>query len=144
MTVSTEDAVNELAGDPSTPSVEEVTAPHRPSLSPSRAADFKTCPLLYRYRSIDRLPERPTGDQARGTLVHAVLERLFDLDAQERTPERAAVMVEPEWARLSEEHADLGALFESGDDVGTSRDEFLASARDLLGGYFAVEDPRRL
>src|SRR5690349_16810432 len=27
----------------------------RPSLSPSRAGDFLTCPLLYRYRVIDRL-----------------------------------------------------------------------------------------
>ena len=49
-----------------------------PTLSPSRAADFKTCPLLYRFRSIDRLPERPTPDQMRGTLVHAVLEALFE------------------------------------------------------------------
>ncbi|GAB3936810.1 hypothetical protein GCM10027614_13920 [Micromonospora vulcania] len=60
----------------------------RASLSPSRAADFKTCPLLYRFRSIDRLPERTTMEQARGTLVHAVLERLFDLPAPGRTPAR--------------------------------------------------------
>jgi hypothetical protein len=26
------------------------------SLSPSRALDFKTCALLYRFRVIDRLP----------------------------------------------------------------------------------------
>ncbi len=66
-----------------------------PSLSPSRAADFKTCPLLFRFRSIDRLPERPTRDQARGTLVHAVLEALFDVPAAERTPEAAAALVAP-------------------------------------------------
>ena len=29
-------------------------------LSPSRAADFKACPLLYRFRCIDRLPEAPS------------------------------------------------------------------------------------
>ena len=29
--------------------------PSRPALSPSRAADFKQCPLLYRFRAIDRL-----------------------------------------------------------------------------------------
>jgi len=35
-------------------------APGIGSLSPSRASDFKTCPLLYRFRSIDRLPEPPS------------------------------------------------------------------------------------
>jgi len=49
------------------------------TLSPSRAADFKACPLVYRFRSVDKLPQRPTPDKARGTLVHAVLDRLFDL-----------------------------------------------------------------
>src|SRR5215468_6525812 len=71
------------------PEVKPDAAAGRRSLSPSRAADFKTCPLLYRFRSIDRLPERPSPDQARGTLVHAVLEALFDLPAAERTRERA-------------------------------------------------------
>jgi len=48
-----------------------------PSLSPSRAGDFKTCPLLYRFRTVDRLPEKPNADAVRGTLIHSVLERLF-------------------------------------------------------------------
>ena len=34
-------------------------------MSPSRAADFMTCPLLYRFRVIDRLPE-PTDREHRG------------------------------------------------------------------------------
>ena len=59
-----------------------------PALSPSRAADFKQCPLLYRFRAIDRLPELPTRAQLRGTLVHAVLERLYDLPAQTGCPRR--------------------------------------------------------
>jgi len=112
-----------------------------PTLSPSRAADFKTCPLLYRFRSIDRLPERPTPDQARGTLVHAVLEALFDTPAGERTPQRAADLVEPQWQRLLAEQADLATLFEG---TPLTTEEFLATGRDLLGGYFAVEDPNRL
>jgi putative RecB family exonuclease len=82
-----------------------------PSLSPSRAADFKTCPLLFRFRTIDRLPERPTPDQVRGTLVHAVLESLFDLPAAERTPAAAAALVAPSWARLLEQEPALEALF---------------------------------
>src|SRR6185437_7048867 len=55
--------------------------PARPSLSPSRAGDFLTCPLLYRFRVIDRLPEPPSPAAVRGTLVHSVLERLFDAAA---------------------------------------------------------------
>jgi putative RecB family exonuclease len=111
-----------------------------PSLSPSRAADFKTCPLLYRFRTIDRLPEKPNPDAVRGTLVHAVLERLFDLPAAERTPQSAGSLVEPEWVRMREEWAELVELFVDG----LTEEDFVASARNLLGGYFAVEDPRRL
>jgi putative RecB family exonuclease len=107
-----------------------------PTLSPSRAADFKTCPLLYRLRSIDRLPEQPTADQARGTLVHAVLERLFDLPAARRTLEEAAQLVRPAWEALLAESPDLAGL-------GVDED-FLDGATQLLQGYFTVEDPSRL
>jgi len=113
--------------------------PGLPTLSPSRAADFKTCPLLYRLRAIDRLPERPSPDAARGTLVHAVLERLFDLPAPERTPQTAEELVGPQWERLLAERAELAELFAEG----LSPAEFEADARRLLAGYFAVEDPRR-
>jgi putative RecB family exonuclease len=60
------------------------------ALSPSRAGDFLACPLLYRFRTIDRLPEPPSPDAVRGTVVHKVLEDLFDLPAVDRTPARAA------------------------------------------------------
>ena len=67
------------------------------ALSPSRAGDFISCPLLYRFRTIDRLPEPPSPDALRGTVVHKVLEDLFDLPSPERTPERAGEMLEPAW-----------------------------------------------
>lgn len=110
-----------------------------PSLSPSRAADFKTCPLLYRFRAIDRLPERPTREQARGTLLHAVLDRLYDLPPTERTRAAAGSLVSEVWQRLSHEDPRLAELL-ADDEV---RD-FLASAQPLLDGYFTVEDPTRL
>jgi putative RecB family exonuclease len=110
------------------------------SLSPSRASDFMTCPLLYRFRVIDRLPERPSPAATRGTVVHSVLERLFDLPAPDRTPEQAHDMLAPEWERLLEEEPGLAELFP--DDAG--RDEWLQSARDLLDVYFGLEDPTRL
>jgi putative RecB family exonuclease len=111
----------------------------RASLSPSRAGDFKTCPLLYRLRSIDRIPEPATADQARGTLVHAVLEKLFDLEPAERTPAAASALVEPQWRRLIAESAELTEVVD-----GDGLPAFLASAGELLDGYFGMEDPTRL
>jgi putative RecB family exonuclease len=118
----------------------ELPLPVVGSLSPSRAGDFMTCPLLYRYRSIDRLPQAPSSAAVRGTLVHAVLERLFDLPAPERTPEQAATLLAPEWERLREAEPEVAGLFTDETEVAT----WLTSAKALLDGYFTLEDPRRL
>jgi putative RecB family exonuclease len=115
----------------------------RPALSPSRAGDFKQCPLLYRFRAIDRLPEQPSRAQIRGTLVHAVLERLYDLPAPQRSPEAARGLVRPVWEELCAELPDLvEQLFESSGDP--ELPIWLESADVLLEAYFRLEDPRRL
>jgi putative RecB family exonuclease len=114
--------------------------PSGPALSPSRAGDFMTCPLLYRFRVIDKLPEPPSPAAARGTLVHAVLERLFDHPRGERTPEVAHDLVQPQWERLLADEPELSTLFAGPDD----RDAWLRDAVTILDRYFALEDPRRL
>lgn len=120
----------------------ELPVPVVGSLSPSRASDFMTCPLLYRFRVIDQLPERPSPDAVRGTVVHAVLERLFELPPHERTAATAAAMLAPEWERLLAADPELGQLCS---DAGSDRVVgWLESARTLLEGYFTLEDPRRL
>lgn len=111
------------------------------SLSPSRAGDFLTCPLLYRFRTIDRLPEAPSPAAARGTLVHKVLEELFDLPAPERTPERASAMLEPAWSALVAAEPELADLFAEG---GPEIAGWLVESRGVLLRYFALEDPTRL
>ncbi|MDP9416613.1 MAG: PD-(D/E)XK nuclease family protein [Actinomycetota bacterium] len=118
-----------------------VPAPTPASLSPSRAGDFLTCPLLYRFRVVDRLPEPPSAAATRGTVVHGVLERLFDLPRGERTAQRARELVTPEWERLLEAEPELADLF-GPDDGGL--DDWLAGARELLDRYFDLEDPSRL
>jgi putative RecB family exonuclease len=100
-----------------------------------------TCPLLYRFRVVDRLPERPSPAATRGTVVHAVLERLFDLPPADRTLERAIALVEPEWRRLLDSEPGLGDLV--GDGAG-DLPEWLAGAAKLVESYFALEDPQRL
>jgi putative RecB family exonuclease len=111
------------------------------SLSPSRALDFKTCALLYRFRVIDRLPEPPGLDAARGTAVHGILEKLFDLPAAGRTVTAASAMVEPEWQSLLDEDPELASLVD-GDPAGLPA--LLDSTRELLASYFTLEDPQRL
>ena len=113
-----------------------------PSLSPSRAADFKQCPLLYRFRSIDRLDEAPSPAAARGTLVHAVLEELFELPAAERTPEAAVGLVPGRWQALVEERPELAEMI--ADDESRTEDSWFAEAAALVERWFTLEDPSRL
>lgn len=112
-----------------------------PALSPSRAADFKQCPLLYRFRAVDKLTGPPSPAAARGTLVHAVLERLFDLPAHERTPERAVELVEPQWRALVTAEPELAEML-AGDDL--TDEAWFTQAGSLLERWFELEDPTRL
>jgi len=112
------------------------------TLSPSRASDFIQCPLLYRFRVIDRLPSPPSAAAARGTLVHSVLERLFDLPAAQRTPDAAAALVAPQWQRLVETDPELAAMIEA--DESRTEDSWFAEAVQLINTWFVLEDPTRL
>jgi putative RecB family exonuclease len=116
----------------------EVRPPSRPALSPSRAADFKQCPLLYRFRAIDRLPEPPSTAQLRGSVVHAALEQLYGLPAAERHPQTAGALVEPAWEQVIAAEPDLIAELEP-----EQQSQLLDEARALLSGYYRLEDPTR-
>ncbi len=117
----------------------EPARPRRPlALSPSRATDFKTCPLLYRYRAIDRLPEAPSALAVRGTLVHSALERMFGRPADERTPDLTAAELPPLWEQMANEYPQLNDLIPA-----EELPAWLTSAQDLVRTYFSLEDPRR-
>lgn len=114
------------------------------SLSPSRAGDFMQCPLLYRFRVIDKLPEKPSAAATRGTVVHAVLERLFDAPATERSARRARAMVAGEWERLLAKRPELAELFAEDTSDGARLAQWLADAEALVERWFTLEDPTRL
>jgi putative RecB family exonuclease len=117
------------------------------SLSPSRAGDFMACPLLFRFRTVDRLPEPFSPVAVRGTVVHKVLETLFDLPAAERTPARAAELLQPAWEAVLTEEPELAGMFAGDQEAEASVPElgaWLASCQDSLQRYFALEDPTRL
>jgi putative RecB family exonuclease len=129
-----------LASGPLATSTTGPVARRRPALSPSRAADFKQCPLLYRFRAVDRLPETPSRLQVRGTVVHTVLERLFALSPDQRDPEAGRELVAPAWRDVLAASPELGELFAGPGDPELG--EWLDSARALVEAYFALEDPR--
>ena len=106
------------------------------TLSPSRAAEFLACPLRYRFRVVDKLPEPASPEAVRGTLVHAVLERLFDLPRPDRTCAAAVAMLRPTWAELEREELTF--------PTEAAEQAWLASAEDLLGAYFELERPELL
>lgn len=107
------------------------------SLSPSRVTSFTDCPLAFRLRAIDRIPEPPSPHATKGTLVHQVLERLiWDHAAGDRTRAAAAAELDQAWKEL------LGdPLFTELELDDTAAAEFRADAAQLIENYFALEDP---
>ena len=106
------------------------------TLSPSRAGDFKTCPQLFKFRSIDHLAEPVTVYQARGTTAHRALQDLFDLPPAQRTPTALAGLFRAAWAeaRITEEYE---SLFATPEEEAAWEQESLA----ILANYFRIEDP---
>lgn len=123
----------------------EIDAPQAPdrsarkplALSASRAADFRQCPLLYRLRTVDRLPEPKTRAQVLGNVVHTVLEELYELEQAERAPQRAAELVPVAVDRFYE--------LESGAEIVPleQRADFQTEVAALVAALYGVEDPQR-
>lgn len=100
-----------------------------------------TCPLLYRFRVIDKLPEAPSIDAVRGSVVHKVLETLYDLPTGARTHDQANLLLAPVWERLLAEEPELAEMFGASTlDLAT----WLEQCRVLLGRYFTLENPQCL
>ncbi len=107
------------------------------SLSPSRVTSFTACPLAFRLRAIDRIPEPPSPHAVKGTLVHQVLERLiWDHEPGDRTPAAAEAELERAWDELSG-RPELGEL----DLDAAASAAFRADAGQLVDNYFSLEDP---
>ena len=70
-------------------------------VTPSRLATWLDCPRRYRMTYLDR-PTPPRGGawahSTLGAVVHNALRALFDLPVAERTPERAARLVDRNWS----------------------------------------------
>lgn len=106
------------------------------SLSPSRVSSFTSCPMQFRFSSVQRLPEPPGVATTKGTVVHRALELLFELPGPDRTPAALDAML----ARALDEYASHP------DYVGLRLDEaaastFRAECGKLTQRYLDMEDP---
>jgi len=112
------------------------TFPVPMSLSPSRVSSFTSCPMQFRFSSIEKLPEPPGVATTKGSIVHRALELLFVRRAAARTPEALAI----DMATALEEYRT------DPDYVGLRLDVDAATKFDrdchaLIDKYFAMEDP---
>jgi putative RecB family exonuclease len=117
------------------PEPQPISAPTLETLSPSRASDFKVCPLLFKFKAIDKIEVPPTVYQARGTTAHLALQWLFDRSAEDRTPETLYELFRKAWVELRDE--EFPDLF---DNVAEERKWGIESL-SVLANYFLVEDP---
>ena len=109
------------------------------SLSPSRVSSFTSCPMQFRFSSIEKLPEPPGVATTRGTIVHRALELLFVRPAAERTPEslQADLAVALDEYRTHPDYVGL-RLDE------TAATKFEKECHSLIERYFEMEDPRQV
>lgn len=109
------------------------------SLSPSRVESFLSCPLAFRFSSIEKLPDPPTVATTKGSLVHRALELLFLAPAPDR---RAPLLDRCVDAAIAEYRAhDDFVLLGLGDDEASA---FFGDARRIAANYLQMEDPTQV
>ncbi len=109
------------------------------SLSPSRVEAFTSCPMLFRFVSIEKIDDPPSIHTTRGSLVHRALELAFTHPARQRTPATFAASVEAAIAEYRQ-LPDFTRLGLGGEQAEMLFDE----CRRLVDNYQRMEDPREV
>jgi putative RecB family exonuclease len=109
------------------------------NLSPSRVESFLSCPLAFRFSSIEKLPDPPSVATTRGSLVHRALELLFLHPAPRRTPTALDRAVDDALAEYRE-LPDYTLLALDAEQAAT----FGRECRELAASYLRLEDPTQV
>lgn len=107
------------------------------SLSPSRVEAFTSCPLQFRFASIEKLPEPPSVPATKGSLVHRALEILFELEPGERSLEAGLTALDQAATEFQTDAEWIGLGL---DAEGEQR--VLDDAEQHVRKYFTMEDPK--
>ena len=106
------------------------------SLSPSRVESFLSCPMQFRFASIEKLPEPPAAHMTKGSLVHRALELLFTRQPAERTTDAALASLADAIAeyRVDPDFTDL--------QLGEAETlQFFDECTELVHRYLRMENP---
>lgn len=112
----------------------------RKALSATSTSTWKQCQFKFRLLYIDGFKEPPNLVTARGTLVHSVLEDLFDLPAPQRNLDAALEMLPHRYAQLLKNDPNIEQLF----SAETPYSQWISEVQQLLDNYFHVEQPQNL
>lgn len=127
------------------------------SLSPSAIGEFQKCPQSFLFQYIYKLRQPTNNALAQGTMCHAALEQLFDIEPENRTLPVLQNLFRREWARnrLTDSYR---FLFEEGEPGSrnsstttttavrntTAEGQWGKRALELLENYFEYEDPTKI
>lgn len=109
------------------------------SLSPSRVESFTSCPMAFRFASIEKLPEPPSPAATKGSMVHRALEILFTHPSAERVGD---TVVESFRQAVTEFESDPEFTLLGLDE--TARTAFHDDAWTLVQSYLRMEDPTQV
>lgn len=110
------------------------------ALSASSTKTYLQCPLKFRYQVIDRMAEPPSEATVKGTVVHQVLEDLFQLPRDLRDLEHASQLLPAAWENTLDSNQEAEQLFFDE----TLLEQARADTEQLLSNYFLLEHPRNL
>ncbi|CAG4921358.1 MULTISPECIES: PD-(D/E)XK nuclease family protein [Acidithrix] len=110
------------------------------SITASKVSSFKECGLAFRLSVIEKLPQPTTLWTIRGTLTHAVLERMyFQIEPKDRTKKTAIEIVRQVWNESLVDNS-LEVILGPGHSQ-AGRDALFQETIALVLKDFEAEDP---
>ncbi|MEE3276000.1 MAG: PD-(D/E)XK nuclease family protein, partial [Actinomycetota bacterium] len=104
--------------------------------SSTAASTYRQCPLKWKHKYIDKLPDPPGEPALVGTFAHKVLELLCKDSADLRTTERARKLAREAWPSIAAER-DFRALNLDAD----AEHQFRWKAWSAIEALWQLEDP---
>jgi RecB family exonuclease len=93
-------------------------------LSSTKIGTYDSCPLKYRLKYIDKVPERKTRATGEfGSIMHTILEEFHGLDSENQTKDALFGLLEKHWREDSFEYRQRG-------------EEFKKQGEEILTEYF--------